>query len=154
MLCLLCAYRRGLAIVVRRSLLRKKNSLGKNCWVSAVRNPDFDPLGVEMIEINYYCCQAIRKGSIASTKKTLFSLFHIIPEPSAVAFVTNTMHLVATLVHLAHNPPESSSNVSLVAYEALATISVSLVVCEGSLGYNQLLVAVTGEQGPCSRGYY
>jgi hypothetical protein len=40
------------------------------------------------------------------------------------------MNLIATLVHLAHNPPESSSNVSLVACEALATISISLVACE------------------------
>jgi hypothetical protein len=52
----------------------------------------------------------------------LATLFNIITEPTAVISITNTKNLVATLVHLAHNP-ESSSDVRLVACEALATIS-------------------------------
>jgi hypothetical protein len=62
------------------------------------------------------------RSEAAEKEAALCTLFNIITEPTAVASVTNTKNLVATLVHLAHNP-ESSSNVSLVACEALATIS-------------------------------
>jgi hypothetical protein len=62
------------------------------------------------------------RSDAAEKEAALCTLFNIITEPTAVTSVTNTKNLVATLVHLAHNP-ESSSNVSLVACEALATIS-------------------------------
>lgn len=62
-------------------------------------------------------------SSIAVEREAAVSaIFNITTEPTAVVAITNTKNLVATLVHLAHNP-ESTSNVRLIACEALATLS-------------------------------
>lgn len=98
------------------------------CRISALRslqNMSADPSSKALLAVNVVLSlltAGSMRGDAAEKEAALCTLFNIITEPSAVASVTNTKNLVATLVHLAHNP-ESSSNVSLVACEALATIS-------------------------------
>ena len=59
------------------------------------------------------------------------TLYNITTEPGAVTAITNTKNVVATLVHLAHSP-DSSSDVRLLACEALATISLWLQTLAGT----------------------
>lgn len=58
-------------------------------------------------------------------------VYNISTEPSAVAAITNTKNVVATLVHLAHSA-DSSSEVRLLACEALSTISLWLQTLAGT----------------------
>ena len=59
------------------------------------------------------------------------ALYNITTEPSAVVAVTNTENVIATLVHLAHSP-DSSSEIRLLACEALATTSLWLQTLAGT----------------------
>lgn len=59
------------------------------------------------------------------------TLYNITTEPGAVVAITNTKNVVATLVHLAHNP-ESSPQIRLMACESLATISLWLQTLAGT----------------------
>ena len=59
------------------------------------------------------------------------TLYNISTDRSAVTAITNTKNVVATLVHLAHSP-DSSSEVRLLACEALATISLWLQTLAGT----------------------
>jgi hypothetical protein len=59
------------------------------------------------------------------------AIYNISTEPSAVAAITNTKNVVATLVHLAHSP-DSSAHVRLMACEALSTISLWLQTLAGT----------------------
>ena len=59
------------------------------------------------------------------------TLYNITTEPGAVVAITNTKNVVATLVHIAHNP-ESTPNIRLLACEALATISLWLQTLAGT----------------------
>jgi hypothetical protein len=61
--------------------------------------------------------------------------FNIITEPSAVSVTNTSITWFATWF-----PHITQSH-----------LRMSVVACE-AFGYNQLLVAVTGEQGPCSEG--
>jgi hypothetical protein len=58
-------------------------------------------------------------------------LYNISTEPSTVVAMTNTKNVIATLVHLAHNP-ESASEIRLLACEALATTSLWLQTLAGT----------------------
>lgn len=55
----------------------------------------------------------------------LATLYNITTDPSTLVAITSTKNVIATLVHLAHHT-ESSSQVRLLACEALATISLWL----------------------------
>jgi len=59
------------------------------------------------------------------------TLYNITTEPGAVVSITNTKNVVATLVHVAHNP-ESTPSIRLLACEALATISLWLQTLAGT----------------------
>ena len=58
-------------------------------------------------------------------------LYNVSTEPGAVVAITNTKNVVATLVHLAHHP-DSSSDIRLMACDALATISLWLQTLAGT----------------------
>jgi hypothetical protein len=58
-------------------------------------------------------------------------LYNVSTEPGAVVAITNTKNVVATLVHLAHHP-ESSSDIRLMACDALATVSLWLQTLAGT----------------------
>jgi hypothetical protein len=74
------------------------------------------------------CC--LRKN-IDERHAALATLHNVITEPGAVVAVTNTRNLVASLVHLAHSP-ESTSELRIIACEALATISLWLQTLAGT----------------------
>ena len=59
------------------------------------------------------------------------TLYNISTEPGAVVAITNTRNVVATLVHLAHDP-DSQGIIRLLACEALATISLWLQTLAGT----------------------
>jgi hypothetical protein len=69
-------------------------------------------------------------NEVDEKEAALAALLNISTEPNAVVSITNTNNLVATLIHLAHSP-ESSSNVRLIACEALATLSYWLQTLAG-----------------------
>ena len=59
------------------------------------------------------------------------TLYNLSTEPGAVVPLTNTKNVVATLVHVAHNP-ESASDVRLLACDALATLGLWLQTLAGA----------------------
>lgn len=59
------------------------------------------------------------------------TLYNLSTEPGAVVPLTNTKNVVATLVHVAHNP-ESVSEVRLMACDALATLGLWLQTLAGA----------------------
>ncbi len=59
------------------------------------------------------------------------TLYNLSTEPGAVVSLTNTKNVVATLVHVAHNP-ESASEVRLMACDALATLGLWLQTLAGA----------------------
>ena len=73
---------------------------------------------------------AMRKDAVEK-EIAVATIYNISTEPSAVASITNTKNVVATLVHLAHSP-DSSSEVRLLACEALSTISLWLQTLAGT----------------------
>ncbi|GKY91039.1 hypothetical protein MPSEU_000076700 [Mayamaea pseudoterrestris] len=58
-------------------------------------------------------------------------LYNVSTEPGAVVAITNTKNVVATLVHLAHHP-DSSTDIRIMACDALATISLWLQTLAGT----------------------
>lgn len=59
------------------------------------------------------------------------TIYNLSTEPGAVVPLTNTKNVVATLVHVAHNP-ESSSEVRIMACDALATLGLWLQTLAGA----------------------
>lgn len=59
------------------------------------------------------------------------TLYNLSTEPGAVVPLTNTKNVVATLVHVAHNP-ESPSKVRQMACDALATLGLWLQTLAGA----------------------
>lgn len=59
------------------------------------------------------------------------TLYNLSTEPGAVVPLTNTKNVVATLVHVAHNP-DSPSQVRLMACDALATLGLWLQTLAGA----------------------
>mmetsp|Transcript_32600 Transcript_32600/g.54608 ORF Transcript_32600/g.54608 Transcript_32600/m.54608 type:complete len:196 (+) Transcript_32600:275-862(+) len=59
------------------------------------------------------------------------ALYNISTEPGAVVPLTNTKNVVATLVHVAHNPTTESS-VRLMACDTLATLGLWLQTLSGA----------------------
>lgn len=59
------------------------------------------------------------------------TLYNLSTEPGAVVPLTNTKNVVATLVHVAHNP-ESPSEVRIMACDALATLGLWLQTLAGA----------------------
>ena len=80
--------------------------------------------------LNLLTASAMRKD-VSEKEIAVAALYNITTEPSAVTAITNTKNVVATLVHLAHSP-DSSSEVRLLACEALATISLWLQTLAGT----------------------
>lgn len=73
---------------------------------------------------------ALRKD-VEEKEAAVALLYNVSTEPGAVVSITNTKNVVATLVHIAHHP-ESSSNIRLMACDALATISLWLQTLAGT----------------------
>lgn len=71
------------------------------------------------------------RRDLAEKEVAVAAIYNISTEPSAVAAITNTKNVVATLVHLAHSP-DSSACVRLLACEALSTISLWLQTLAGT----------------------
>lgn len=59
------------------------------------------------------------------------TLYNLSTEPGAVVPLTNTKNVVATLVHVAHNP-QSASEVRIMACDALATLGLWLQTLAGA----------------------
>jgi hypothetical protein len=59
------------------------------------------------------------------------TLYNLSTEPGAVVPLTNTKNVLATLVHVAHNP-DSPSDVRLMACDALATLGLWLQTLAGA----------------------
>jgi len=59
------------------------------------------------------------------------TLYNLSTEPGAVVPLTNTKNVVATLVHVAHNP-QSASEVRLMACDALATLGLWMQTLAGA----------------------
>ena len=59
------------------------------------------------------------------------TLYNLSTEPGAVVPLTNTKNVVATLVHVAHNP-DSASDIRLLACDALATLGLWLQTLAGA----------------------
>jgi hypothetical protein len=71
------------------------------------------------------------RRDLSEKEVAVAAIYNISTEPSAVAAITNTKNVVATLVHLAHSP-DSSADVRLLACEALSTISLWLQTLSGT----------------------
>lgn len=80
--------------------------------------------------LNLLTSCAMRKD-VVEKEIAVATLYNITTDPSSVTAITNTKNVVATLVHLAHSP-DSSSDVRLLACEALATISLWLQTLAGT----------------------
>lgn len=80
--------------------------------------------------LNLMTSCAMRKDP-GEKEAAVATLYNITTEPSTVVAITNTKNVVATLVHLAHNP-ESTSEIRLLACEALATTSLWLQTLAGT----------------------
>lgn len=80
--------------------------------------------------LNLLTSAAVRKEE-DEKEAAVATLCNVATEPGAVVAITNTRNVVATLVHLAHSP-ESSSEVRLMACEALATVSLWLQTLAGT----------------------
>lgn len=80
--------------------------------------------------LNLLTTCALRKEP-EEQKAAVAALYNITTEPSTVVAITNTKNVVATLVHLAHNP-ESASEIRLLACDALATTSLWLQTLAGT----------------------
>jgi hypothetical protein len=80
--------------------------------------------------LNAMTACALRKCQEEKESAVSF-IYNLSTEPGAVVAITNTKNVVATLVHLAHNP-ESTSSVRLMACDALATISLWLQTLAGT----------------------
>jgi hypothetical protein len=59
------------------------------------------------------------------------AVYNLSTEPGAVVPLTNSKNVVATLVHVAHNP-ESTSEVRIMACDALATLGLWLQTLAGA----------------------
>lgn len=118
-------------------LVGAANSPLTECRMSALRslqNMSADPSSKALLAtgavLNLLTASAMRKD-VTEKEVAVATLYNITTEPSAVTAITNTKNVVATLVHLAHSP-DSSSEVRLLACEALATISLWLQTLAGT----------------------
>lgn len=71
------------------------------------------------------------RNNLEEKEAAVAFLYNVSTEPGAVVAITNTKNVVATLVHLAHHP-ESTSDIRLMACDALATISLWLQTLAGT----------------------
>ncbi len=74
---------------------------------------------------------SIMRENIEEQLAATATLYNLSTEPGAVVPLTNSKNIVATLVHVAHNP-ESSSEVRLMACDALATLGLWLQTLAGA----------------------
>jgi hypothetical protein len=71
------------------------------------------------------------RNTLEEREAAVAFLYNVSTEPGAVVAITNTKNVVATLVHLAHHPG-STSDVRLIACDALSTISLWLQTLAGT----------------------
>lgn len=71
------------------------------------------------------------RETLDEQKAATATLYNLSTEPGAVVPLTNTKNVVATLVHVAHNP-DSSSEVRVMACDALATLGLWLQTLAGA----------------------
>jgi hypothetical protein len=122
---------------VIETLVAASNSTLSENRLSALRtlqNMSSDPgskslLATSQVLTRMISC-AMRKD-LSEKEVAVATIYNISTEPSAVASITNTKNVVATLVHLAHSP-DSSSEVRLLACESLSTISLWLQTLAGT----------------------
>lgn len=119
------------------TLVMSSNSPQQEDRITALRalqNLSADPSSKSLLATSQVLTRitssAMRKDSIEK-EVAVATIYNISTEPSAVAAITNTKNVVATLVHLAHSP-DSSSDVRLLACEALSTISLWLQTLAGT----------------------
>ena len=74
---------------------------------------------------------SIMRDNLDEQLAAIATLYNLSTEPGAVVPLTNTKNVVATLVHVAHNP-ESVSEVRLMACDALATLGLWLQTLAGA----------------------
>ena len=74
---------------------------------------------------------SIMRETVEEQLAATATLYNLSTEPGAVVPLTNSKNVVATLVHVAHNP-ESSSEVRLMACDALATLGLWLQTLAGA----------------------
>jgi hypothetical protein len=74
---------------------------------------------------------SIMRDDIEEQLAATATLYNLSTEPGAVVPLTNSKNVVATLVHVAHNP-KSSSEVRLMACDALATLGLWLQTLAGA----------------------
>ena len=122
---------------VVETLVAASNSSPAENRMSALRslqNMSADPASKALLAtgavLNLMTSCAMRKDPVEK-EIAVATLYNITTEPSALTAITNTKNVVATLVHLAHSP-DSSSEVRLLACEALATISLWLQTLAGT----------------------
>ena len=122
---------------VVETIIAAANSPLMECRMSALhslQNMSADPSSKALLAtgavLNLLTSSAMRKD-MEEKEVAVAVLYNITTEPSAVTAITNTKNVVATLVHLAHSP-DSSSEVRLLACEALATISLWLQTLAGT----------------------
>lgn len=74
---------------------------------------------------------SIMRNNLDEQTAATATLYNLATEPGAVVPLTNTKNVVATLVHVAHSQ-ESSSEVRIMACDALATLGLWLQTLSGA----------------------
>jgi hypothetical protein len=122
---------------VVETLVAASNSAHADNRMAALRSlqnisadPSSKALLATSLVLNLMTSSAMRKD-LVEKEIAVATLYNISTDRSAVTAITNTKNVVATLVHLAHSP-DSSSEVRLLACEALATISLWLQTLAGT----------------------
>jgi hypothetical protein len=122
-------------ITASNSVIAENRLLALRSLQNISADPASKPLLASGPVLNLMTSCAMRKEPVEK-ETAVATLYNITTDPSSVTAITNTKNVVATLVHLAHSP-DSTSEVRLLACEALATISLWPLPSQKTTGWER-----------------